>query len=189
MFFFSSCRFFFLFLLLFHIFLVLFISSLFLFYSVIIAANIQNVFIEVFVTLNLFFCYFSFDFFYLFSYDFLYFVFLTKQKVAKKHNCRIFAPSSIAAFGAGIEQREAPDVTAMRPSTIYGVGKVINFKIFRIVFLLFFVLFLIFFLHPRSWNNNEKKNNIFSGFSRSFPFLWNIYYFIPLFASSNLFFF
>jgi len=45
-------------------------------------------------------------------------------EVARKHNCRIFAPSSIAAFGVSTPLDNVPDLTIQRPSTIYGVSKV-----------------------------------------------------------------
>jgi len=44
-------------------------------------------------------------------------------EVARKNRCRIFAPSSIAAFGQGVDQKVAPNECSMRPSTIYGVSK------------------------------------------------------------------
>lgn len=45
-------------------------------------------------------------------------------EVARKHALRIFVPSSIAAFGPTTPKNQTPDLTIMRPSTIYGVTKV-----------------------------------------------------------------
>eukprot|EP01089_Gocevia_fonbrunei_P017750 TRINITY_DN5848_c0_g1_i3.p1 TRINITY_DN5848_c0_g1~~TRINITY_DN5848_c0_g1_i3.p1 ORF type:complete len:217 (+),score=41.64 TRINITY_DN5848_c0_g1_i3:418-1068(+) len=45
-------------------------------------------------------------------------------ELAHKHNLRLFAPSSIAAFGPTTPQDQTPDLTIMRPTTIYGVTKV-----------------------------------------------------------------
>jgi threonine 3-dehydrogenase len=45
-------------------------------------------------------------------------------ETCKAHNCRIFAPSSIAAFGPSTPRDNTPNVTIMQPSTIYGVTKV-----------------------------------------------------------------
>ena len=45
-------------------------------------------------------------------------------EVARKHNLRIFSPSSIAAFGVSTPLDNVPDLTIQRPSTLYGVSKV-----------------------------------------------------------------
>jgi len=45
-------------------------------------------------------------------------------EVARKYNLRIFIPSSIAAFGPTTPRDNTPDLTIMRPTTIYGVTKV-----------------------------------------------------------------
>jgi len=45
-------------------------------------------------------------------------------EIAKKHNLRIFAPSSIAAFGPTTPRENTPDLTLLFPTTIYGVTKV-----------------------------------------------------------------
>ena len=43
--------------------------------------------------------------------------------MAKKYNCRLFAPSSIAVFGPDCPDL-APQVTPLNPSTVYGKTKV-----------------------------------------------------------------
>ena len=45
--------------------------------------------------------------------------------VAKKYNCRLFAPSSIAVFGPDCPDL-APQVTPLNPSTVYGKTKVVG---------------------------------------------------------------
>jgi len=45
-------------------------------------------------------------------------------EAARKFNVRLFAPSSIAAFGPSTPKENTPDLTIMRPTTIYGVTKV-----------------------------------------------------------------
>lgn len=45
-------------------------------------------------------------------------------EVSRRYGLRIFAPSSIAAFGPTTPKVNTPNLTIMRPSTIYGVTKV-----------------------------------------------------------------
>jgi nucleoside-diphosphate-sugar epimerase len=45
-------------------------------------------------------------------------------EAASKARCRVFFPSSIAAFGPSTPRMSTPQVTIQRPTTIYGVAKV-----------------------------------------------------------------
>lgn len=45
-------------------------------------------------------------------------------QVAAETGCRVFVPSSIAAFGPGTPRDPAPQSTVQRPTTMYGVTKV-----------------------------------------------------------------
>lgn len=45
-------------------------------------------------------------------------------EVARKNNCAVCTPSSIAAFGPSTPKDNTPQDTLMRPTTIYGVTKV-----------------------------------------------------------------
>ena len=45
-------------------------------------------------------------------------------QVAAETGCRVFTPSSIAAFGPGTPRDPAPQSTLQRPTTMYGVTKV-----------------------------------------------------------------
>eukprot|EP01126_Amoeba_proteus_P035343 TRINITY_DN3561_c0_g2_i2.p1 TRINITY_DN3561_c0_g2~~TRINITY_DN3561_c0_g2_i2.p1 ORF type:complete len:233 (-),score=32.74 TRINITY_DN3561_c0_g2_i2:159-857(-) len=44
--------------------------------------------------------------------------------VARQNHLRVFAPSSIAAFGPSCSLDNTPDLVPMRPNTMYGVSKV-----------------------------------------------------------------
>lgn len=46
------------------------------------------------------------------------------MEVCRRHNLRLLAPSSIAAFGPSTPSTNTPDVTIMRPNTMYGITKV-----------------------------------------------------------------
>ncbi|KAF9199255.1 hypothetical protein BGZ49_010659 [Haplosporangium sp. Z 27] len=46
--------------------------------------------------------------------------------LAKIHNLRIYSPSTIGAFGPSTPKINTPDVTIMRPNTIYGITKLHN---------------------------------------------------------------
>ena len=45
-------------------------------------------------------------------------------EVARQHDCAVFFPSSIGAFGPNTPARQTPQDTIQRPSTIYGITKV-----------------------------------------------------------------
>lgn len=45
-------------------------------------------------------------------------------EAAAEFKCKVFAPSTIAAFGPSTPRDATPDLTIMRPTTIYGVTKV-----------------------------------------------------------------
>lgn len=45
-------------------------------------------------------------------------------EVAREHNCAVFTPSSIAAFGPSTPPDQTPQDTLQRPTTMYGVTKV-----------------------------------------------------------------
>ena len=48
----------------------------------------------------------------------------TVLEAARQHNCALFFPSSIGAFGPGTPLDGTPQDTIQRPNTIYGVSKV-----------------------------------------------------------------
>ncbi|KAI8614601.1 hypothetical protein BC830DRAFT_1126546 [Chytriomyces sp. MP71] len=45
-------------------------------------------------------------------------------ELARRHNLRILCPSTIGAFGPSTPRDSTPDLTIMRPTTIYGITKV-----------------------------------------------------------------
>jgi nucleoside-diphosphate-sugar epimerase len=45
-------------------------------------------------------------------------------EVARQHDCKVFFPSSIGAFGPTTPRDKTPQVTIQRPNTIYGITKV-----------------------------------------------------------------
>lgn len=45
-------------------------------------------------------------------------------EAARLHNCRVFIPSTIGAFGPSTPRDNTPDLTIMRPTTIYGITKI-----------------------------------------------------------------
>lgn len=47
--------------------------------------------------------------------------------IAMEHDCQLFVPSSIAAFGGDVFQKDmTPNDSILQPKTIYGVTKVFN---------------------------------------------------------------
>jgi nucleoside-diphosphate-sugar epimerase len=47
-------------------------------------------------------------------------------EAARQYHCAMFFPSSIAAFGPETPRKRTPQVTVQRPTTIYGVTKVVG---------------------------------------------------------------
>ncbi|KAG0214819.1 hypothetical protein BGX33_001842 [Mortierella sp. NVP41] len=47
-------------------------------------------------------------------------------ELAKVHGLRIYSPSTIGAFGPSTPKNNTPDLTIMRPNTIYGITKLHN---------------------------------------------------------------
>lgn len=45
-------------------------------------------------------------------------------KVAREQDCKVFFPSSIGAFGPSTPKENTPQLTIMRPDTMYGITKV-----------------------------------------------------------------
>ncbi len=50
----------------------------------------------------------------------------TVLEVARLYHCQIFVPSSIAAFGPETPRELIPQVTIQRPTTIYGISKLVS---------------------------------------------------------------
>ena len=50
--------------------------------------------------------------------------FMNILNAARKHQLKLFSPSTIAAFGTSTPRNQTPDLTIMRPTSIYGVTKV-----------------------------------------------------------------
>jgi len=46
------------------------------------------------------------------------------DSVSRRHNLKLFIPSSIAAFGPSAPKKATPNEAVQRPTTIYGVAKV-----------------------------------------------------------------
>ena len=46
--------------------------------------------------------------------------------VAREYNCAVFTPSSIGAFGPNTPKNNTPQDTVQRPTTVYGITKVIG---------------------------------------------------------------
>jgi len=47
-------------------------------------------------------------------------------EAARQYHCKLFFPSSIGAFGPGTPRKHTPQVTIQRPTTMYGVNKVVG---------------------------------------------------------------
>ena len=48
-------------------------------------------------------------------------------ELCREHKLRLFSPSTIGAFGPESPKHMCPDLTIMRPKTVYGVSKVYMF--------------------------------------------------------------
>ena len=47
-------------------------------------------------------------------------------EAARQYHCKLFFPSSIGAFGPSTPRRSTPQVTIMRPTTMYGLTKLVG---------------------------------------------------------------
>src|SRR5438876_1771555 len=47
-------------------------------------------------------------------------------EAARQYHCKLFFPSSIGAFGPGTPRQRTPQVTIQRPTTMYGVTKLVG---------------------------------------------------------------
>jgi threonine 3-dehydrogenase len=61
-------------------------------------------------------------------------------ELAKIHRLRIYSPSTIGAFGPSTPKNNTPDLTIMRPNTIYGITKLHNELLGEVIHLFFTIL-------------------------------------------------
>lgn len=82
--------------------------------------------------------------------------FVNALEACRNHGLRLFAPSSIAAFGPSTPREKTPDLTIMRPTTIYGVTKVHLELLGQYFMLKYGVDFRSLRLIKKLQNENEK---------------------------------
>lgn len=63
--------------------------------------------------------------------------------IAKNHQLRLFCPSTIGAFGPSTPKDNTPDLTIMRPTTIYGVTKVYMELLGEVIFFFFLISWIL----------------------------------------------